>query len=85
MGNTISEPPRLPVSAEQLIGRVLRLVPEQCRYLSAPLTLRVTAVRTDISQWYDGKWVWLEGVELSTDGEPVRPMQVLVAVNALAE
>jgi hypothetical protein len=80
----VSEPPRLPVPAEQLIGRVLDLAPAQMRYRSEPLRLRVRFVREDISLWYGGEFVWLEGEELDADGEPIGRLQALIAVDALA-
>ncbi|MGC5031084.1 hypothetical protein [Micromonospora sp. DT229] len=33
------------------------------------MRLRVVRVRLDISQWYDGQWVWLEGIEIGPDDQ----------------
>jgi hypothetical protein len=37
----------------------------------------------DVSGWYGGEWVWLEGHELDSAGYPISWVQVLVAVTAI--
>jgi hypothetical protein len=66
-----------------MIGRVLRLEPGQWHYGDRTLVLRVTAVLTEISGWYDGQWCWFRGDELGPDGETVQPMSALVNVDVL--
>jgi hypothetical protein len=66
-----------------LVGRVLRLEPGQWRYGDRALVLRVTAVLTEISGWYDGDWCWFRGDELGSNGAPVQPMSALIDVDAL--
>ncbi|MFD0782618.1 hypothetical protein ACFQZ8_01575 [Micromonospora azadirachtae] len=39
------------------------------RYADGPLQLRIVRVRPDLSEWYDGECVWLEGVEVGPDGQ----------------
>jgi hypothetical protein len=46
------------------VGAVLDLPVGDVRYRSAPLRLLVKCPRPDISLWYDGQWIWLEGAEL---------------------
>lgn len=75
--------PRLPVEPDRLVGATVRLAAEQCRYRADALNLRVRRVRLDISGWYGGDWVWLEGDELGEHGQPVGPVQALVTVAAL--
>jgi hypothetical protein len=40
-------------------------------------------VRLDISGWYAGGWVWLEGYELDGNGHVISWQQALVAVAAI--
>ncbi|WP_436522554.1 hypothetical protein [Actinoplanes sp. HUAS TT8] len=77
----ISTPPDLPVPADQLIGRVLEVPAGGCRYRNGVLVLLVHRVRLDISQWYDGLWVWVEGDEL-VGGYRLGWTQALVHVTA---
>lgn len=65
------------------VGQVLTLSSTDLRYRNAPLQLRVARVRLDISGWYDGRWVWLEGHELDSDGHPINWQQLLVSVAAV--
>jgi hypothetical protein len=71
------------VPAAQLVGQVLRIPPRLARYLDEPITLRITRVREDISLWYDGDWIWLEGEQLDNHGRPLGPFQALVSVEAI--
>ena len=64
-------------------GDVVRLAEADYRYAEGPLRLRVARVRLDLSQWYDGQWVWLEGVEIGPDGENGDWRPVLARVAAL--
>lgn len=66
-----------------VVGEVLDLPGEDLRYRETGLRLRVSRVRDDISGWYGGQWVWLEGHELDHDGEPIAWQQQLVRVAAL--
>lgn len=67
------------------IGQVLALSSVDVRYRDAPLRLRVMRVRLDISGWYDGRWVWLEGHELDDEGFPINWQQLLVSVAAIGD
>lgn len=82
-GLSVSVPPRLPTPPDHLVGRVLR-IPGNCRrYRNGDLVLMVRRVRVDISQWYGGNWVWLEGDEFDERGHtPGTPTQALVHVSA---
>ena len=62
------------------VGQVLTLAVRELRYRRAPLRFRVSRVREDISGWYGGEWVGLEGRELDTAGHPICRQQILVAV-----
>ena len=64
-------------------GQVLRLDPTDMRYRTRPLIVRVERVRLDISTYYNGDWVWVEGAELGPDGGIVGRLQVLISVDAL--
>ncbi|NJC82505.1 hypothetical protein [Planosporangium mesophilum] len=77
-------PPRLPVPARELVGRVLRLAPGDCQYIDYPLTLRVACVRVEISLWYGGDWAWVEGDALDASGRVIARTPALVSVAALA-
>jgi hypothetical protein len=81
---SVTMPPRLPVPADDLVSRIVRLTPADCQFRSEPLTLRITRVRVDISRWYAGDWVWLEGDALDDAGHAIERTQALVAVAALA-
>jgi hypothetical protein len=65
------------------VGDVLDFAAGEVRYRRAALRLRVSRVRVDISGWYGGGWVWLEGRELDPSGYPISWQQVLVAVAAI--
>ncbi|MFD6755637.1 MULTISPECIES: hypothetical protein [Micromonospora] len=71
--------PRVPVAAED----VVQLAEADHWYATGPLRLRIVRVRLDVSQWYDGEWVWLEGVEIGPDGQPGASRTVLARVAAL--
>jgi hypothetical protein len=60
------------------VGQVLRLAAGDVRYRTAPLRLRVTRVRLDISDWYGGAWVWVEGHELDPADHPIAWQQALI-------
>jgi hypothetical protein len=74
--------PRLPVPAEQLVGHLMLIPAGQCRYRDSGLALLVGRVRLDISQWYGGAWVWLEGDEVADSGCSLGWTQALVHVSA---
>ncbi|GAA0406482.1 hypothetical protein GCM10009541_57000 [Micromonospora gifhornensis] len=71
--------PRVSVTA----GQVVQLAETDYRYATCVLRLRILRVRLDVSQWYDGEWVWLEGVEIGPDGRPGTFRPVLARVAAL--
>ncbi|PWU51808.1 hypothetical protein DLJ47_20460 [Micromonospora sp. S4605] len=64
-------------------GDVVQLAESDYRYAEAPLRLRIVRVRPDLSEWYDGEWVWLEGVEVGPDGQDAAFRPVLARVAAL--
>jgi len=64
-------------------GQVLDLSSSEVKYRQAPLRLSVERVRLDISGWYAGGWVWLEGYELDADGHAISWQQALVDVAAI--
>jgi hypothetical protein len=70
------------MGADRLVGAVLHVPAGLVRYRATGLVLRVDRVRVDISQWYGGAWVWLEGVELDHLGLPVARTPALVHVDA---
>ncbi|MEU8607131.1 hypothetical protein AB0C29_03900 [Actinoplanes sp. NPDC048791] len=74
--------PRLPVPTGQLVGHLLRIPADRCRYRESGLVLLVRRVRLDISQWYGGAWVWLEGDEIAGTGYSLGWTQALVHVSA---
>ncbi|MEE3922086.1 hypothetical protein V2I01_38780 [Micromonospora sp. BRA006-A] len=60
---------------------MVRLAESDYRYAAGLLRLRIVRVRIDLSEWYDGQWVWLEGVEIGPDGQdgPLRPVLARIA------
>jgi hypothetical protein len=78
-------PPRLPASADALVGRVLRVPVGQCRYRDEAFALLVRRVRADVSLWYAGEWVWLEGEDLDQTEPARRFAPFLVHVSVLAD
>jgi hypothetical protein len=52
------------------MGSVLTLAPADWRYHDGarPLTLQVVGIRHDLSRWYGGQWVWVEGHEVERPG-----------------
>lgn len=60
-------------------GDVVRLTPENTQYLERPVLFRVTAIRPDLSEYYDGVWLWIDGEVLGEDGS-ARRMPMLVRV-----
>ncbi len=73
--------PRVAISP----GDVVHLRERDYQYSDAPLRLRVIRVRLDLSTWYDGQWVWLEGVEIRADDQAGPLRQVLARVAALPQ
>lgn len=65
------------------VGDVIDFAAGGVRYRRAALRLRVSRARVDISGWYGGAWVWLEGRELDPAGDPISWQQVLVSVAAI--
>ena len=65
------------------VGQVLRLASGDVRYRTAPLRLLVARVRLDISDWYGGEWVWVEGHELDAADHPIAWQQALIRVAAI--
>jgi len=80
----VSTPPNLPAPAACIVGRVVRVPAGKARYRRSRLTVHVTRVLEDISLWYGGEWVWIEGVELDDQGGQLRRVQALVHVDTLA-
>ncbi|MBQ0905524.1 hypothetical protein [Micromonospora sp. U21] len=64
-------------------GDVVRLAESDYRYADGPLRLRIVRVRLDVSEWYGGRWVWLEGVEIGPDDQGRSFRQALARVAAL--
>lgn len=54
---------------------------------SRTLTIQVTAVRAEISNWYGGAWVWIEGYEIEWPGAdpPGQWMVALVRCSAIPD
>ncbi|WP_422733376.1 hypothetical protein ACN26Y_21430 [Micromonospora sp. WMMD558] len=64
-------------------GDVVQLAESDYRYADGPLRLRIVRVRPDLSEWYHGEWVWLEGVAIGPDGQDAAFRPVLARVAAL--
>jgi hypothetical protein len=79
-----AQPPRLPVPADSVVGRVLAVPAGKCRYRDDAFSLRVSKIRDDVSLWYGGDWVWLEGEDLGEQDCRRRFAPVLVHVSVLA-
>ena len=73
------EPDAMPV-----VGSVLELASGQWRYdgQDQAVRIQVQRVRTELSRWYSGEWVWVEG-PVSVAGGPVGWRQILVRVDAI--
>jgi hypothetical protein len=63
-------------------GDVIDLRPGDRKWAHEPVRLRVTAIRYDLSHYYDDL-IWIEGDELDADGLAIRWTQELVKVTAL--
>ena len=81
----LSSTPRLPVPPEDLAGRVIRVLPHQSWFRSKSWRLHVEAVRVDISLFYDGNWVWVDGDEVDDAGQPIGHTQALLHVSVFAD
>ena len=81
---TVTPTPITPVVAVAP-GDVVHLREQDYQHGSGPLRLRIVCVRLDLSLWYDGQWVWLEGIEMPTTGRTGRFRQVLARVGALPQ
>lgn len=74
--------PRRPTNVDRKAGDLVRLGEDDYKYGVGPLALRVSRVRDDLSHYYNGEWIWLEGIEIRSRGDgPAR--QVLVRASAL--
>ena len=76
---------RTPITPEVAVvpGDVVHLREQDYQNGCGPLRLRIVHVRLDLSLWYDGQWVWREGIEISPQGRAGRFRQVLARVAAL--
>ncbi|GIF68766.1 hypothetical protein Ais01nite_68010 [Asanoa ishikariensis] len=81
----LTTPPRLPRPAADLVGRTYYIPPDLVQYERAGFVVRLTEVREDISLWYGGVWVWIEGVQLDAQGDALAWVQALIHVDALGE
>ncbi|SCE97624.1 hypothetical protein [Micromonospora chokoriensis] len=74
-----------PITPEVAVapGDVVHLREQDYQHDSDPLRLRIVCVRLDLSLWYDGQWVWLEGIEMISPGQTGRFRNVLARVAAL--
>ncbi|WLS43274.1 hypothetical protein Q3V37_17810 [Micromonospora profundi] len=81
---TVTPTPITPVVAVAP-GDVVHLREQDYQHGSGPLPLRIIGVRLDLSLWYDGQWVWLEGIEMPSPGRAARFRQVLARVGALPQ
>jgi hypothetical protein len=74
-----------PITPEVAVvpGDVVHLREQDYQHGCGPLRLRIIHVRLDLSSWYDGQWVWLEGIDINTDGRAGRFRHVLARVAAL--
>jgi hypothetical protein len=71
--------------AEPPFGPVLSFGAGEVKWREGRLTMRVTRLRSDLSRYYDNKWVWLEGVELDRHtGVPLQCIEVLCRADAVA-
>jgi len=64
-------------------GDVVKLLEPDYKYGQGTVLLRISRVRLEISKWYDGAWVWLEGVPIRWDGTDGEPRTVLARASAL--
>lgn len=76
-------PLRTPPRRVPHLGQILELADDDMRYRTTPLRLQVTEVRLEISQWYGGEWVWVEGHELDATNHPIAWQQALIRVAAI--
>jgi hypothetical protein len=65
-------------------GDLLRLTPENTRYLDAPVRFEVIETRPEVSEYYDGSWLWIDGYVLGDNGS-VRFQPMLVKLDAIVE
>jgi hypothetical protein len=65
-------------------GTVLSLARQDWQFGRHRLRLRVARVRWDLSHYYDGERVWVEGESLGADGMPLGRVQALVRTAAIA-
>lgn len=86
VGAALAAAVRVPVVPQVCVGPgdVVRLDRSDYRGATGPLRLRIVRVRRDLSQWYEGQWVWLEGVEIAPDGQDGEWRPVLARVAALS-
>ncbi|WP_431877446.1 hypothetical protein [Micromonospora marina] len=78
---------RTPTTPEVAVvpGDVVHLREQDYQHGYGPLRLRIVCVRLDLSLWYDGHWVWLEGIDINPDGRAGCFRQVLARVAALPQ
>lgn len=74
-----------PITPEVTVapGDVVHLCEQDYQHGCGQLRLRVIQVRLDLSLWYGGQWVWLEGIEINTSDRVGRFRQELVCGAAL--
>jgi hypothetical protein len=77
MSPSYSQPP----NAVPKIGMIIEVGPDDVRYRDRPLKMRIDEFLPEISQWYDGEWVWVNGYELNDADVPIAWVQALVRTN----
>jgi hypothetical protein len=66
------------------VGQVLHLEADQWRWPGGYARwVEVAGVRLDISDWYGGDWVWIEGYALDERACRTHRVQLLVACDAI--
>jgi hypothetical protein len=67
------------------VGTVLELSEADYMYGTGPLTIRLTEVKTDPSQFPAMEWVEVRGIDLYPDAEAERPRYVTIRVAAIKD
>jgi len=73
-------PRRVPI-----VGQILDLQPGDVKYCDRAMRIRVSRCRPDISQWYDGGWVWVHAEVLDDRDQLINVLPILINVDAIPD
>jgi hypothetical protein len=81
----VTRPERVPPDRVPVFGQILTLAPGDWEYHDGTRHLTLMVARADLSHWYQGTKIWIEGWEVEHPDQhpPGHRMQILVRCAAI--